>query len=149
MTKWTDEKLRLLSQAELHNLHRNAQSLNSQEAQALIRQIESLDVPYTDPTGFKLDSPAGRRLQEVVFSVEGKAAGVEAADKGLPALAGIEPLLRRALGHGYERAYEATVQAGYVVANMMEQNGFKKTGGKGAMPSDSIAKTAELFVRQS
>jgi hypothetical protein len=144
--QWTDDSLKSQSHEKRHNVWVNAKRLGNEE---LRLKIEALDLPHLNPAGFKLDSPAGEGCKRSFSSLDGRAAGIEAADQGLPALAKVEPLLRRALGQEYENAYEATVQAGYVVANMMEQNGFRKTGRKGSMPTGSIAKTAELFVRRS
>jgi hypothetical protein len=53
------------------------------------------------------------------------------------------------LGTAYTKQKEATVQAGYLIGNMMENNGFRKTGLKKRMQPGSIAKTAECYVRRS
>jgi hypothetical protein len=149
MVKWTEEKLRVLSPVERHNLWKNARAKDTDQAKTLVSQIESLDLPYLDPSGLKLDDPAGPEMYKVIFSFEGKTAGVEATLEGLPALAGIEPLIRSALGQQYEKRYEATVQAGYLVALMMDTQGYKRARKKGKMPAGSIAKTAEMFVRRT
>ncbi|KAA2236802.1 hypothetical protein [Salinarimonas soli] len=135
----SDDQLRALSHLERHRVWVNAR--------ALVAQIEALGLPYDAPTGLKLDSPIGRQMTAIIYSPEGRMAGILATEQGLPALAGVEPLLVSQMGDDYAKTYEATIQAGYVVTQMMKANGFRKTNQNRPMPSESVAKTAAFFVR--
>lgn len=142
---WTDEALAALSHEKLHVLWSNAKKGGHAD---LIKRIEESGLPFGDPKGLKLDSLAGRAMYKVIFSQEGRDAGVVATSNGQPALALIEPLLIATLGAAYTHQSEATVQAGYLVANMMENNGYVKTKTKRKMPEGAVAKTAEFFKRK-
>lgn len=50
---------------------------------------------------FTRDHPVICRIAEIVGSPEGIAAAKKAADNGQPALTGVDPLLRAALGDDY------------------------------------------------
>lgn len=68
------------------------------EARAIIELIEASGLDYRANESVRLDDEIGRAMQKVVFSPEGRAAALEATEKGLPALAGVDPLLQDAAG---------------------------------------------------
>lgn len=141
-TKWTKEKICSLSQEERHELWNNAKRLGADD---IVRMIEACGLPYTDPRGLKLDSPIGREMAKIVNSPQGVAAAIEATNQGLPALAGIDPLLKASRGDKYEKTYEATIQAGYLVALMMRKQGYDQTGRQGRLLG-CVAKTGEIYA---
>jgi hypothetical protein len=108
--------------------------------------IETLGLPYSDPGSLKFDDPIFLKMHEIIFSERGKAAAIEATQAGLPALAGIDPLLSEALGVDYGSHNDGTINAGYLVAQMMRAQGYKLTGRKGKLPPACTAKTAEIYV---
>lgn len=73
---------------------------------------------------------------------------IAATIDGLPALAGVEPLIREELGPLYSAANEATCQAGYLVTGRMEALGWMHSGREVNMPNGSVAKTAILFRKK-
>lgn len=143
---WTNEALAALAQEDRHTVWTHAKKGGHTD---LIKRIEESGLPYGDPKGLKLDSFVGREMEIIIFSQAGRDAGVAATLNGHPALALIEPLLVAALGKAYTQQKGATEQAGYLVANMMENNGYIKTETKRKMPEGSVAKTAEFFKRKS
>jgi hypothetical protein len=60
---------------------------------------------------------------------------------GLPALAGVEPLIVEGLGKRYHSHDQGTANAGYLVALLMRHLGYVEAG-HGNMSDGSIAKTA-------
>ncbi|HKG84873.1 MAG TPA: hypothetical protein VKB16_17210 [Beijerinckiaceae bacterium] len=146
---WTDERLAALTPAARHQVWANAVAAGTKEGRELARRIEASGLSFLNPKGLELDSEIGRKLYRVIFSQKAKDAGATASEEGRPALADIEPLIVAELGTAYTKQKEATVQAGYLIGNMMENNGFRKTGLKKRMPPGSIAKTAECYVRRS
>jgi hypothetical protein len=93
----------------------------------------------------KLDSPIGREMAKIVNSPQGVAAAIEATNQGLPALAGVDPLLKATLKDKYQKTYEATIQAGYLVALMMRKKGYGQTGRQGSLHG-CVAKTGEIYT---
>jgi len=86
-----------------------------------------------------------RETEEAINSPEGKEACLSATADGLPALAGVEPLIAAKLGAHYGAHDGLTVPAGYQVDTLMRQLGYKETG-KGVMPEGSVAKTAAVWA---
>jgi hypothetical protein len=141
MKEWAPERLAALSRQQLHNLYVNAHRL---EAHDLVAQIERSGLPYWDGSGLKLDSHLGRQMRKIVSSPEALTAAAIATKQGRPALAGVEPLIVQECKEDYSKTYEATIQAGYLVAQMMEKEGYVKTGQRGSIHG-GVAKTAEIY----
>jgi hypothetical protein len=87
-------------------------------------------------------------MKEIVNSPAGQAAAIAAANAGLPALAGIDPLLSTAFGADYGKHNLSTATAGDFVANLMRSLGYKKVGRKD-LPSHCVARSADLFQKDS
>ena len=119
--------------------------IGTPEATAVADLIESsgLDLGHADTV--KLDDRIGLLMHQIIFSPEGKAAAAAAATAGLPALAGVDRLLKDKLGRDYGSHNEATVQAGYLVANLMRQLGYESRG-VAVMPEGCIAKSGTTFA---
>jgi hypothetical protein len=140
----TKEQIESISQEQRHNLWNNAKRKNAGD---LVRMIEASGLPYSDPKGLKLDSPVGREMAKIINSRQGIVAAVEATNQGLPALAGVDPLLQVALGDLYAKTYEATIQAGYLVALMMRTQGYENSGRQGQL-TGCVAKTGEIYKKR-
>jgi hypothetical protein len=93
-----------------------------------------------------LDSPIYAKMDEIVSSPEGQAAAVAAAEAGLPAMAGIDPMLSAALGADYGKHNMSTATAGDLVARLMRSLGYKKVPGKEPRMPNCVAKTGQLWV---
>jgi hypothetical protein len=69
-------------------------------------------------------------MYDAINSPEGRAGAVKATKDGEPALAGVEPLIRAALGVDYGPHNWMTVIAGSMVGEMMQSLGYRKVGRK-------------------
>ena len=121
-------------------LYQNAVERRDIGGQAIIDLIDKSGLPLSSG-GMRITDPAYLTMQDVTWSTEGRAAAVEATDKGLPALAGVEPLIVAALGERYHPHDGGTVNAGYIVAELMRHLGYVLDR-EGKMPEGSVAKTA-------
>src|SRR4051794_27599599 len=90
---YTIEKLTSMSVGDRHNLWKNAKSKDTPEAGALVNAIEALGLPFSEGGGLKMDDPLTLKIWVIINSPEGKAACIAANDAGLPAVAGVDPML--------------------------------------------------------
>ena len=90
------------------------------------------------------DDPCYREMEEIVWSAEGKAAAVQAVEKGQPAMAGIDPLLQKAMGNRYGREAQGTMNAGSIVAELMRYLGYQKER-EAELPPGCVARTAATW----
>lgn len=142
--KWTVEDLAKRTSLERYQLWLNANRLGKID---VVSMIETSGLSYMDPSGLKLDSPLGRAISRIINSAEGKAAAIEATLQGMPALAGVDPLLKSQLGTEYIQSYEATIQAGYLVAKMMKKAGYEQSGRQARLPDGCVAQTGLIYRR--
>jgi hypothetical protein len=73
-------------------------------------------------------------MREVIYSNGGRAAALAATKAGLPAMAGIDPMLQEALGSDYGPHNMGTHTAGGIVGELM-QSLATKTSGKNRSPT--------------
>jgi hypothetical protein len=151
MVNWDIAKLKARSVHERRLLWQRAKEkmATSEEAKALFQLIESSGLDYAKDKiqPISLDSPTGRLMKRIIGSEAGAMAMLEATRQGLPALAGVDPLLQAGLGDKYSRHNDATVQAGYLVKGFMEGLGYQEFRA-GPMPEACIAKTGLMFKPQ-
>ena len=83
-------------------------------------------------------------MEEIIWSPEGKRRIVEANEAGLPALAGVEPLIVADLGDRYHPHDLGTADAGSIVGEVMRHLGYELAG-HAKMPVGSVAKTAAIW----
>jgi hypothetical protein len=141
----TETQLRAMTPEERMTVRSNAVRLGGEIGDATVGLIDSLNLPLSSG-GMSEDHPLYREMQKVVWSAEGKAAAIEAVDKGQPAMAGIDPLLQKVMGDRYGREYQGTVNAGYIVGELMRFLGYDKKG-EADLPSGCVAKTAATWRR--
>ena len=144
-SNWTLQKLRDLSRQDRFKLWQNAKHSKLPEALALMEAIESTG-PYYDTSGITNDEIISLEMGDIINSKSGRAACFAATEAGLPALAGVEPMIVTALGDRYRQTYMATVQAGSLVGKMMQLAGYKQLK-QIPMPEGSVAKTATAWRR--
>ena len=65
-------------------------------------------------------------IRGIVRSDAGREAALSAVEQGFPALCGVDPLLRAALGDLY-LPYDGPFNAGFAVAELMRELGYKAT----------------------
>ncbi len=145
MPKFTLEQLRSMSTTERANLYTNAVKLGTPEALVTIDQMIKHDLLVTGTGGLPQDHPVIIRIEEIVRSEEGKAAAKQAADSGRPALEGVDPLLRNHLGDDYG-LFDTTNWAGFIVADVMRNAGYKQMGER-SLKKGCVAKSGAFFQK--
>ncbi len=142
---WT-KKLPTLSAKEIGNLAENAgkKADTDPKARELLDLILASGRLAAPTENVRLDDAVGKAMEAIIFSRVGKSAALAAVRAGIPALAGVDPLLQAELGNVYGPGNEATSQAGYLVNNMMGQEGYIEDG-SARMPSGCVAKTGKIF----
>ena len=145
--RWTLEEIAKLPQDRRAAMYDNALRVGGPDGAALARLIEESGLTYRNPTCPSDNDPIMRRIDEVVFSDEARTAAIAAADQGLPAMAGIDPLLQQALGQDYGKHNLTTATAGDRVANLMREMGYREAGSR-SLPNGCVAKSAMLWVKR-
>jgi hypothetical protein len=140
MKKYTLDDLKKMTAEQRAILFQNAVKHRESGGQEIIDLIDSSSLPLSEG-GMRMSDPAYLKMQDITWSSEGRKAGVKATEEGLPALAGIEPLIVAALGDRYHPHDGGTVNAGYIVAELMRHIGYVEDK-EGKMPNGSVAKTA-------
>lgn len=141
----TEMQLRAMTPEQRMTLRSNAVRLGGEIGDATAALINSLNLPLSSG-GMSEDHPLYQEMQEIVWSADGKAAAVQAVDNGLPAMAGIDPLLQKAMGNRYGRESQGTMNAGYIVGELMRFLGYQK-GREADLPSHCVARTAATWTR--
>ncbi len=152
---FTDEALSKMSADRLLTLYGNAKHIaknatdkRSVEAVALVEQIERLQLHYQKVEGLKNDDPVLLKIHEIVHSDAGVAGIVDAVERGLPGLAGVEQLIVKELGEFYSGKNTGTQAAGEFVGQVMGGKGYVRLT-QGAMPEGSVAKTAMRYRKRT
>jgi hypothetical protein len=70
---------------------------------------------------------------------------MKATEQGKPALCGVEPLLTKELGDQYGPHDQGTMNAGYIVGELMRYRGYRDAGPR-PCPKGSVEKTAMFWV---
>lgn len=140
MKIYTLDDLKAMPPEQRAVLYQNAVKLRESGGQPIIDLIEKSGLPLSEG-GMRGTDPAYIKMEEITWSPEGRKAAIEATESGLPALAGIEPQFVAALGDKYHPHDGGTVQAGYIVSQLMRHLGYAENG-QGNMPMGSVAKTA-------
>ena len=141
---YTQDKLEQMTPEQRAQLYDNARKRRGNGGQEIIDLLDSSGLPLSSG-GMRNSDPDFLKMEEIVWSCEGRKAVIEATDKGLPALAGVEPLIVEGLGKRYHSHDQGTANAGYLVALLMRHLGYVEAG-HGNMPNGSIAKTAYKWV---
>lgn len=143
--QWTIEELRGLSVHQRAELYRNASRLGHTSAGAALKKLlDEAGLPFSDDACLTQDDPITMKMHEIISSQEGRAALVAATRSGLPALAGVEPMLQASLGSDYGAHNMGTHTAGSIVGEVMQSLGYKKVGQK-PLPPHCVAKTAAMW----
>jgi hypothetical protein len=143
---YTLERLKLMSVHERADLYKNACRLgHTREGADLKKMLEEAGLPFSDGACLTLDDPIALKMHEVIYSKEGREAAVAATLVGLPAMAGVDPLLQVALGSDYGPHNMGTQTAGSFVGELMQSLGYKKDKQKD-LPPGCVAKTAATWV---
>lgn len=143
--QWTLDDLKRISVQQRAELYKNACRLaHTPQGAALKKLCEEAGLPFSEPGCLTLDDPIAVKMYEIVHSKEGHEAAVAATKIGLPAMAGVDPLLQAALGVDYGPHNMGTATAGGFVGELMQSLGYKKAGKK-PLPPHCVAKTAAMW----
>jgi len=145
---WTRSSLAARTPAERHAIWKRARMLRTADGNQLAREIERLGLPYEEPERLAEDDPMRAQMAEIILSPAGRSACVEATLDGLPAIAGVDPLLHDAFGRDYRQSDEAVATAQTLVAQVMDELGYEPAGSK-RLPSRYIARTGVFWKRKT
>lgn len=143
---WTRSKLAARTPEERYAIWKRARLLRTADGNQLAREIERLGLPYAEPGQLPEADPMRAQIRELVASPEGRSACIEATLDGLPAIAGVDPMLHDALGAAYRRSDEAIATAHAAVAELMAANGYVEAGKKD-LPSRYVARNGVFWKR--
>lgn len=143
MKKITIEMLTQMTPEQRAQMYQNALERLDSGGREVVDLIDSSGLPLRSG-GMKMTDPVYLRMEEIIWSVDGKKAMVEATEAGLPALAGVEPLIVGDLGNRYQPHDLGTVSAGSIVGEVMRHLGYEKQP-DAKMPEGSVAKTAATW----
>ena len=109
---WTRTSLAARTAQERYAIWKRARTLKTADGNQLAREIERLGLPYAEPGQLAEDDPLRAAIADLVASPEARSACIEATLDGLPAIAGVDPMLHEALGPTYRQSDEAISTAG-------------------------------------
>jgi len=144
--QWTLDRLRALTLKQREALFANARARGDAEGDYVIGLLVDHDLLVRSGGGLSRDHPTIQKIEEIIRSPAGRQAAKSAADAGLPAMAGIDPLLSAALGASYGE-HDTTSWAGTLTAEIMGESGYVQTR-KAPMPEGCMAKTAAFFEKR-
>jgi len=144
---WTRSSLAARTPAERYAIWKRARMLRTADGNQLAREIERLGLPYAEPGQLADDHPMRTAMAEIINSLAGRSACVEATLDGLPAIAGVDPLLHDAFGRDYRQSDEAVATVQALIALVMDELGYAPAGEK-ALPSRYIARAGVFWKRK-
>jgi hypothetical protein len=144
MKRYSLDDLRKMSPSQRATLYQNARRLRAEGGQAVMDLIDQSGLPLSEGD-LTSDDPAYIRMIEIISSSEGRKAALDAVALGLPALAGVDPLVSADLGDQYGPHNGGTIAAGYIVAGLMRQLGYSENG-VGKCPDNCVAKTGMKWM---
>ena len=143
---WTRSSLAARTAEERYAIWKRARSLRTADGNQLAREIERLGLPYAEPGQLGEDDPLRITIRNIIASPEARAASIEATLDGLPAIAGVDPLLHEALGPAYRKSDEAIATAAALVAELMIGLGYVEAGAKD-LPDRYVARRGVFWKR--
>lgn len=144
MKKYTLEDLKLMSPEQRSQLYHNAVERRDKGGQEIIDLIDSSGLPLRSG-GMRTSDPVYLKMEEIIWGKEGRKAALAATEKGLPALCGVEPLLKKELSNRYSPHDMGTVSAGAIMGELMRHLGYTAAG-EAKCPEGGVAKTAMKWL---
>lgn len=141
---YSDEKLAAMNGVEIRNLYANCQRHDTDDARIILDQIEKLDLLSRPVEALRSSDPIFLKIEEIVNRSDSRAKIIAAVEQGVPGLAGVEPDIVAELGDSYSGHDWGTVNAGWIVGQLMYSMGYKK-GKSAKMPPGSVAKSAATW----
>lgn len=146
--EWTPEKIAALTPRDRAHLYENAEKAGTAQGEALMNLILKSELPFDDGNCAGMDDSIVLEMHRVIFSNEGRTAAVEAAAKGIPPMAVLDPMIAGKLGDRYGKHNMTTHTAGGLVADLMREMGYHDSGKRAKLPEDCIARTAQIWDRK-
>ena len=145
---WTKERLSTLSPSERAQLYANAKRLGGGAGNALAKLIEEIGLPFSEERAVGMDDPLVLAMDAVIRSDEGRKACIDAVDRGLPAIAGVDPMLAAQFGTDYGKHNMTTHAAGRLVAAVLREMGYVMEGRMADTPKGCVARSGELWRKR-
>jgi len=143
---WTRTSLAARTAEERYAIWKRARLLRTADGNQLAREIERLGLPYAEPGQLAESDPLRKTIANIIASPEARSACIEATLDGLPAIAGVDPMLHEALGPTYRQSDEAIATAGALVAQLMGSLGYVEAGSKD-LPNRYVARRGVFWKR--
>jgi hypothetical protein len=143
---WTLERLRALNPVELERVYSRAVAANSPEGDEIAELVVQNDLPLRIGGGLTRGHKTIQEIERIVRSPEGRQAAADAMEAGEAPMAGLDPLLKAALGTDYGNK-DTTSWAGTFAAEEATDLGWTRKGRK-ALPQSCVAKSAAFFSRE-
>lgn len=144
MPAYTTDKLKAMTANDRLSLRNNAVSKGTPEALEIVRQIDELKLPLGSG-GLTEDHPLYQEMYEIIMSPEAKVLALKAVGAGLPAMAGIDPLLQERMGKRYNNEQQMTVNAGYITGSVMISAGYEKDKEGVSLPKGCVARSSTTW----
>lgn len=143
--KWTIERIRALSDADLRLLYERF--LKDPDGAYIIEIIDANGLK-PKPKLMSFTDPIYRKMVKIAKSAQGKAAMERAAGEGKPAICGLDKLMQTHLGADYSdsKTPGTIMSAGSLAAEIMPKLGYIK-GGNGKCPEGCIAREGIIWVK--
>jgi hypothetical protein len=123
----THDQIRAMSSQQRAILYQNARARLADGGQQIVDFIDREALPLSDGEMLSSD-PDYAEMERIIWSTEGRAAALSAVENGLPALAGVDPLISSALGDRYHPHNGGTINAGFITAALMRHLGYVEAG---------------------
>lgn len=141
---WTLERLQKLNPVELERLYCRAVAANSPEGDEIAELVVQHNLPLRIGGGLTRGHHTIQAIEKIIRSPAGNAAAEAAMRAGEAPMAGLDPLLKEALGPAYGNK-DTTSWAGTFAAEEAEALGWVRKDRK-SLPPTCVAKTAAFFV---
>lgn len=142
----TQDQIRAMTAQQRAILYENAKLRAGEGGQEIIDLVDASGLSLSDGDMLSSD-PDYMEMERIVWSTEGREAATKAVEEGLPALAGVDPLIHAALGERYHRHNAGTINAGVITAALMRHLGYIEAG-PGAFPG-GVAKTGMKWRKRA
>jgi hypothetical protein len=123
----THDQIRAMTSQQRATLYQNAKSRLAEGGQQIIDFIDSEGLSLSDGEMLSSD-PDYALMEDIIWSKEGRSAAVKAVEEGLPALAGVDPMIAAKLGDRYHPHNGGTINAGVITAALMRHLGYVEAG---------------------
>ncbi|HZZ90717.1 MAG TPA: hypothetical protein VFE13_20505 [Caulobacteraceae bacterium] len=140
------EDLNAMAMVDRYALYENALKLGTPEARDLIALMSQHKLLGKIGGGLPRNHPVIREIEAMIRSPQARTAAADATVRGLPALAGVDPMIQARLGEDYGDR-DTTSWAGTLQAEVMYEEGYEQVG-KRPMPRACVAKTAAFFAKK-